>query len=251
MKKNVKSFIVGVALTTLVVYQIPSIAESIDVVFNKIKITINGQPVSADNVLINGRTYVPLRAISEILGKDVTFDQATSTAGINDKDYNPDKLKGPGYSRENPADLNTIVKIDFKDGYISGTLEPKKYSANIAVKEILRGDPAWQIIKSENQFNKEAPSDKDYILAKINFELLTSPDQYSLSNSNFILISSEGKEYDAQYISIPKFEINTKLYSGAKHEGYAVFMCDFKDNKPVISFGKDYNGKGGIWFKTY
>ena len=41
--------------------------------------------MTAENVLINGRTYVPLRAISEILNKDVIWDGKTSTAEIKNK----------------------------------------------------------------------------------------------------------------------------------------------------------------------
>jgi hypothetical protein len=119
------------------------------------------------------------------------------------------------------------------------------------VKEIIRGDKAYDILKAANQFNKEAGEGKDYILAKINFDLLSGPDQYDLNNYNFKLISGEGKEYDPSMVAEPKPSIDIKLYSGAKHEGYAVFDVDLIDSKPVISFGKDYNGDGGAWFKAY
>lgn len=46
---------------------------------------MNGKKVDADNILYNGTTYVPLRAIAEMLGKEVSWDQVTRTASINDK----------------------------------------------------------------------------------------------------------------------------------------------------------------------
>ena len=52
-------------------------------------------------------------------------------------------------------------------------------------------------------------------------------------------------------IVTPRPEIDTKLYSGAKHQGYAVFKVELTDSKPLITFGRDYNGKGGVWFKAY
>ena len=87
MKKFFKGVLIGAISSALLIASVPAIAESINVAFNKIKVTVNGKPVTADNVLINGRTYVPLRAISEILNKDVVWNGETSTASINDKDF--------------------------------------------------------------------------------------------------------------------------------------------------------------------
>jgi predicted ribonuclease toxin of YeeF-YezG toxin-antitoxin module len=79
MKKFFIGLLSGLMLTS-VVY-----AQNVDILLNSIKVKVNGQLVQADNILYNGRTYVPLRAISEILNKDVVWDAATSTANINDK----------------------------------------------------------------------------------------------------------------------------------------------------------------------
>lgn len=85
MKMYYKGLITGVIVTSILASQIPSIASMVDVAFNKIKVTVNGTTVSGENILINGKTYVPLRAISEMLDKNVLWDGATSTASINDK----------------------------------------------------------------------------------------------------------------------------------------------------------------------
>jgi hypothetical protein len=249
MRKTFKGFIIGVVVTVVLTLQIPVIAESVEVAFNKIKVTVNGQAIQAENVLINGRTYVPLRAISEILNKDVTWDEKTSTAGINDKDF-VEKQSKSGYSRNNPAELNTTVKCDFTYGY-DENLKGKSYSANITVKEIIRGDAAWEIIKNANQFNDEPKSGYDYLVAKVNFDLLSGADQYSLSGYNFKLIATDGKEYDYTTVVKPEPQLDAKLYAGAKNEGYAVFQVAVTDSKPLITFGRDYNGNGGVWFKAY
>lgn len=88
MKKELKGFIIGVILTAMLASTVVfagELTKSIEVVFNSVKLTVNGQKVAADTILYNGTTYVPLRATAEILGKYVGWDGATNTASINDK----------------------------------------------------------------------------------------------------------------------------------------------------------------------
>ncbi|WP_068776026.1 copper amine oxidase N-terminal domain-containing protein [Paenibacillus sp. FJAT-26967] len=54
----------------------------INAVFDTITLMVNLQKVEANNFLYNGRTYVPLRAVSNILGLGVAYDDATATAYI-------------------------------------------------------------------------------------------------------------------------------------------------------------------------
>jgi len=60
-----------------------SVEESITVLFNSINITVNGEAVQSDNILYEGTTYVPLRDVAEMLGKEVSWDGETKTAGVN------------------------------------------------------------------------------------------------------------------------------------------------------------------------
>lgn len=59
---------------------------SMDVERNTVNIFVNGERVDADNFVYNDRTYVPLRKISEMLAKDVSWDQLTNTASIGKKE---------------------------------------------------------------------------------------------------------------------------------------------------------------------
>lgn len=87
MKKVLRYFIIGVIILTLLMGTAigETITKTIDVVYNTVNITVNGTKIEADNILYNGVTYVPLRAVAEALDKEVGWDQVTKTATINDK----------------------------------------------------------------------------------------------------------------------------------------------------------------------
>lgn len=88
MKRNYKLIIVLIIIISILVGNIAMAAgtkQKIEVVFNSVKLVVNGKKVNADNILYNGTTYVPLRAISEMLNKEVIWDKDTNTASINDK----------------------------------------------------------------------------------------------------------------------------------------------------------------------
>ncbi len=87
MKKFFSGLIVGVIImiTTPV---IGSVYKSINVYFDKVTLMVNDELVDEETILYEGTTYVPLRAISEMLGKEVTYDVETSTAHIDEKGTN-------------------------------------------------------------------------------------------------------------------------------------------------------------------
>jgi len=90
-KSNIANLLVGILIgcvitTSSTVYGADTF-QSIQVVFNKVNLSVNGQNVASDNILYNGTTYVPMRTIANMLGKDVGWDSTTNTASINDAGY--------------------------------------------------------------------------------------------------------------------------------------------------------------------
>ena len=88
--------------------------QTIDVITNAITIIVNGKTVEADNILYNGTTYVPLRAVSELLDKEVDFKKETKTVEINDMKITD---KDKDIHRQNPVVTMTMnsgeqVKIE-------------------------------------------------------------------------------------------------------------------------------------------
>ncbi|QUI20996.1 hypothetical protein HZI73_01205 [Vallitalea pronyensis] len=83
MKKN-RRMIIAVLLICIT-YSGITFAYSntnIEVLFNYINIKINGEKVDLDNFIYENTTYVPLRKVSELLNKDVIWNDVTKTANI-------------------------------------------------------------------------------------------------------------------------------------------------------------------------
>jgi spore germination protein GerM len=59
-------------------------SEMISVHRNKVNLEVNSVRVTVDNFLYNGTTYVPIRAVAELLGKEVVWNANTNVASIND-----------------------------------------------------------------------------------------------------------------------------------------------------------------------
>ena len=60
------------------------VSEFIQVHRNLIKLEVNGVPVKSDNFLLEGRTYVQLREVAEMLNKEVGWNPDTRVASINE-----------------------------------------------------------------------------------------------------------------------------------------------------------------------
>ena len=98
MSDKIKSFGAGVLVTLLLVCGTvfaEKIHKTIDAVYRDIQIFVNGEfvvPTDADgNVaepfIVDGTTYLPVRAISNALGCEVFWDDETSSISIWDKEH--------------------------------------------------------------------------------------------------------------------------------------------------------------------
>lgn len=57
-------------------------AETIDVHFNSVNLLVNKKSIEVPNILYNGTTYVPLRAVSETLNMNVNWYDKTRTVSV-------------------------------------------------------------------------------------------------------------------------------------------------------------------------
>lgn len=109
-KKSFRMFLLTLVILTMltgVVFGAP-VQENIDAVFNSVNISVEDQKLHTDNILHDGTTYAPLRAVSEILGKEVDWDENTNTASINDSESTQSNLP-VDQSQKFESDLEKIL----------------------------------------------------------------------------------------------------------------------------------------------
>lgn len=84
MKKLTSGLVVLVLILSLGFSTLANdVTSNISVVFNKIKVIVNGKTIDGDNILYKGTTYIPIRKISENMGCKVEYDSNTHMANIS------------------------------------------------------------------------------------------------------------------------------------------------------------------------
>lgn len=180
MKKIFKYFVVGVIILTLLSGTAigETITKTIEVVYNTVNITVNGTKINADNILYNGVTYVPLRAVSEALGKEVGWDQTTKTASINDKTaVNPKPVEGETLSQKN-AVAKAESYLDLTAFSKSGLVKQLEFegfnnsNATYAVNKIVV-DWKEQAVKKGNSYLEFTSFSRDGLIKQLEFDGFT------------------------------------------------------------------------------
>lgn len=235
MKKFFSGFLIGALLFgTLGVF-----AASYTAVSPTFKVYVEGKELNANPpaVVINGYTYLPLRATGDALGVKVNYDQARKRVDIGETSVSS------GYSRTNPAPIGIAQKIKV-DNYDC------TYNATIKVEETVRGEKALQMVKEANKFNSEPEIGKEYVVAKIyvSIDSVSEDKAIRVSDYDFKCYSKNNVKYDELILVNPKPALSTDLYVGGNTTGYAVFQVEIGD-MPKIVYGAGYDGSGGIWFK--
>lgn len=218
----------------------------------KLKLIINGKMATAEVKTIDNTTYVPLRAVSEMLGASVSYDSATSIITINSSDNAGTVPSASGQkanttnSRSNPAELGETLPISVKDVF-------DDYSGNLSITQVIRGEQAWKMVQEIEPLNEEPKPGYEYLMlmAKITVTEMAEPDTAAtLSSSDFTLVSTSGETYDEPMIILPRPMLDGSVYLGSSREGWVTLEVKKSDKTPLVVFERRYKGTGGVWFKT-
>lgn len=126
--KNIFTCIlIGCLITTATPVLANSLNQTIEVVFNAVKVQVNGENKDVESILYNGTTYLPMRKVAELVGKDIEWNQQTMTANIVNKKAISNEL--PTIIDYGFTDDLSLYGVDFSDG-ISVWLSNPKISAS-------------------------------------------------------------------------------------------------------------------------
>lgn len=244
--KQIRAFLMGAVITSVMFSTClvwAGNSATISVLFNEVKLVVDGKSVNKETLLYNGTTYVPLRAAAEALGQEVNYDADTKTAYIGAITNNTATIP-KSYSMSNPAPIGTMQTVTV-DNYFD------KYTMEIKVLESIRGSKAAELIKEANMFNEEPLDGYEYILVKLYAKNIDCEEgkKIDISKVSFDAFSASGAQYNEIFMAVeptPKF--SSSLYKGASVEGWTIFMVKKDDTAPKISYGTEYDGTSGIWF---
>lgn len=229
-KKMVIAFVVMLSILILPAAQYSHASvmkKTVDAWYRDIKIVANGTQVQMplEPFIMNDSTYVPVRAISDILGKNVAWDGATSSITITDK---------PG---SNVAILNNTI--------LQQNAEINRLKAEIAdLKEQLDDAESSKddLNDLEDQLNDDYSDFED-----IEFDIKLDGDKDDIQ----VEISFDGGEYLDEWDALSNSKIEDYLqdivndildeFDGADIEG---FIEDSDSNKTMVEF--TVNSKGNV-----
>jgi len=91
MKNGIKGYIAGILTCVMLLTVVFASSGVMREVFFGVQVSVNGEVQSFDEdmtpFIVDGRTFLPVRAIAEALGVDVDFDEETNTVLLMDEWY--------------------------------------------------------------------------------------------------------------------------------------------------------------------
>ncbi|HAS91779.1 MAG TPA: hypothetical protein DCS12_05920 [Clostridiales bacterium] len=151
--KRFRDIFIGVLIGCMLMAT-PVLAESIltkiDVVLNGVNVQLEGKDVEVNSILYNGSTYLPIRKVAELVGKDIEWNQETMTANIIEKTDVKEK-EGDNV----PNEVNVIKELMYDEfismfdkmvvlDYVDETTEPNLFIRHY----IYNGDLSFEEIKT-------------------------------------------------------------------------------------------------------
>lgn len=146
MKQRIQGIIIGILISTVLSNGVVYATQKNDVVqrfFDNIKITLNGNEVipkdvngnSVEPFIIDGTTYLPVRAIGNALGLNVDWDSSTNTVILSDPKYKiASEYPEAKYIQGEVIPLYINPKLEYKDNKLNILSYKEKYDKAFFLK---------------------------------------------------------------------------------------------------------------------
>jgi hypothetical protein len=108
----------------------------------------------------------------------------------------------------------------------------------------MRGEKAWQMVKSAGAGNMPPASGAEYLLARVQFEFSARAQphhyDYTLDPAQFSAMSAATTPYAPPHLAAPvKPELRGLIHSGESAEGWVAFLIPRGDHTPLMVFRED------------
>ncbi|MFW6002546.1 MAG: DUF4352 domain-containing protein [archaeon] len=102
-----------------------------------------------------------------------------------------------------------------------------------SINDVLRGEEANNIILSENMYNDEPPSGKEYLMVNVQVEYREGDGKTSISSSDVSIFAS-GEEVEENYAVLPneyeEFSVTGEVMPGATKNGWMTYIVPSDKN---------------------
>jgi hypothetical protein len=158
-----------------------------------------------------------------------------------------------GFSKYAPAPMNTTVT--FHEAVNDSGQGMADYSGRLTLLEVLRGAAAMDKMKHDNPYYLVSiQPGREFLAARFKYELIdTNPPGYlRLVNRDSFSIYRSGQfdTEDNKLIMGPTPDLYGKARKGGTVDGWIVFTVPEDAPGPLIVYGRQTAGNGGIWFKA-
>lgn len=259
MKKKFQGFIagllIGIMLTSGVAYA-KQIRKTAELFYNNIKISLNGQELRPKDIngnyvepfIIDGTTYLPVRAVASVLGLSVDWNNNTNTVLLSNQkntepatDFNVSSM---------PNEISVIKEYRWKTDYSNYIAIVLKNNSAYTISprvQISFKDKSGSVVGAENQSEVAFGPGNEMAFVFSNDEAFESYE--------YIVSASEEKYYEecvskleCTYSTTPKKVILQVKNNGNKTANFVQYIVLFKQNGKVVDYEDGYcvDGDGEI-----
>jgi hypothetical protein len=117
----------------------------------------------------------------------------------------------------------------------------------LRVREVIRGDQAYDMLIETNRYNDPPPDGQEYIAVYLEVRLIgTEDDTELLDNSDFSSVRATTDDPEADRISYPSVvgpapELSTYLYPGGRGEGWIAVLAPIDTPEMLLIFEPSYS----------
>lgn len=251
MKNFGKGLLLGVLLTSILGSSLVSIGsstlETIQVALNSVNVSVNnakvgsiGQNYILENgqqvpysILYKGTTYLPIRKVAETIGKQVTWDSNTRTAGIGD-------VTTPSYNRGD-FDPNSVMGYAIAEGMDIVDIESGSEITLGTIKINIKDYYETQYIQSIYSDRHYASEGAKFLVLNVDITNILSY-SFDLYTEGIIILDEKNREfpdYEDTIGNIDNYMNVRSLSPGIRENGVIVFEVPTDSMDYYFLIGKE------------